>query len=346
MATRIHDGVDALREVHECPGCLPRDREIQRLREQCATSQKGDGKGRIGWWCLLAAGLCGLALSPHLCLLLVGIIEAADLSNGVLRTVIEGAVYAVPIAQFSVIGSVVVLHWRPRWQRFSIALGVAGFFALLAVGPNFLRASDFLETLYVEYAPLLPATTVISACPVLFMRALLRWTIGMRGKAIHPRALTLSSSLILIALCGLATASLRWTDTSSMGEMATAELALVFLMYAGAPAVTTGGLFAILLPTILQRDRRSWTTWALRLLMIVAVAAAIPPLLCLAVVTPASTGGLLGDGIDPYSFAYHSFAYGIGAATTAILVGAASFSWMRFLGYFLSSRMNTAVETA
>ena len=264
--------LDAQRRVAPSPGdreCIERDKEIQRLRDELAAA-KGEGTNRrgFGWWCLLVFGLCVLALMPHSIFLLAGVLD--DVGNHTLAMLAQGVLLGVPVTQYSVVALVTALHWRPGWQRLLCGVAVAGFFGIVSLGPYF-SSGDNTRQLIRTLAPLVPIAIVISSCPLLIQRALFRWTIAFHGQSIRPIPVTLSSFLVFIGLCGLAIACLRLTDLSLFDGNSTAELAVIFLLYVGVPATTTGFLFAVFLPTILQRGGRSWTTWVLRLIAVVVV---------------------------------------------------------------------------
>lgn len=334
MSLDAQQQIDSPWDAQGCPGCIERDKEIRRLQEELAAFRGESTKPRgFGWWCLLALGLCVLALSPHMAILSFTLL--AELGADPWMSAAQGVVYGVVVSQYAVVGLIVALHWRPRWQRLVGGVVVAGFFGLVTAVPYFSSS----ESLFYALAPVVPTAIVISTCPSLIQRALFRWTIAFRGQSIPPSPLTLSSYFALVGLCGLALGCLRLTDSSFFGQDSRGVLVAIFLMYVGVPAATTGCLFAVLLPTILQRGPRPWITRALRLIATIVVTAAGPLVLCLVI-------WALGSDdlpLEKDTLLYVS-SHCIGVAAIAIVVAVATFLWMRLLGYQLLSTPRTLIR--
>jgi hypothetical protein len=330
VSLETHGRVDPSPDDRECSGCIERDEADQRLGDELAAS-KGERTIRrgVGWWCLLVFGLCLLALLPHPVFLLASALE--DGGDDALLLTAMGVLCCVPVTQYSVVGMVMALHWRPRWQRLMCGVAVASLFVTVSLGPYHSSDNDTWEILCM-LAPVAPIAIVISVFPVLLQRALFRWTIALRGQSIRPIPVALSSFLLFMGMWGFAIACLRLTDPELSDGSSTAELAALFLMHVGIPAATTGILFAVFLPAILQQTRRPHASWGLRVMATVVVTVSGPAVLYLIVwaLEPDDTS------LDMEMVQFLG-GYGFGVAGTAIFVAVSTILWMRLLGYQLLS---------
>jgi hypothetical protein len=258
-----------------------------------------------------------------------------------LAGVAQGAIYTTPVAQSAIIGMLTLLHWRPARQRIPVGLGAATLIGLVTTIPyaSVLGQSSSLE-LFCLFAPSLPIAMTIACCPVFVARSIYGWTIGLRDQTPPQRSTTLLSCLGATAFVGAATACLRWTNTSALGEQSVSQLALFFIVYVAAPSAIIGCVLAILAPAVLRRSRWSWKKWAacLAALALVSGIGSVSFLVALIVET---------DGVQDLGSAETTFVlvgYGFGTTAIASVVALAALGWVRLLGYRLYTKSECAAE--
>lgn len=332
----------AVSEPFVCRSCQEREREILRLRKQLSLPKPiVPLRQGVRWWSLLILGLIALTLMPGLSLLLVIPFLIFDSDFVVLAVVAQGAIYATPVAQHAIIGMLTLLHWRPARQRIPVGFGAAVLIGLVTAIPYvyFIGQSSSLEMLCV-FAPALPIAMTIACCPIFVARSIYGWTIGFGGQTPPRRLTTLLSYLGVMAFAGAATACLRWTDTSEFGEQGALHLALIFIVYVGAPSAITGCVLAILAPAVLRRARWSWKKRAACLASLVLVSGIGP----LSYLVPLIAETDAEQDLWSAETTFILVGYGLGITAIASIVALAALGWVRLLGYRLYTKSECVAE--
>ncbi len=313
----------------DCPSCIERDAELKQLRHELAALRSETVQGRqFQWTCILIVGL-GLFLTMPLTIYMLSILFTDQFKAEWLDLAFHSLLWSIPISQTCLVALIAIVHWRPRWQR--VAAGAAFLLLFIGIGSAPFRASaeEEYRELIRMVIPLLPMTIAISLLPIFVLRMFRRWTITTESPLTpaSARPVSLSSYFLLLSLFALASGWLKVVNSD--GNFSTiAEAVGGFLIYIGVPGLSTGGLFTVLLPAILQRTGQHPLKWIQRLTAIGLAAAAGPMLLGIAI--------LVVDGQSlSWQVVLYLLTYCLATMSGAFLVATAAIIWLRMLDYRL-----------
>ena len=319
------------KESTTCSQCEQHLAEIERLRAELSKLQ-GDNVQRQSakWSCLAALGVFLLATTPFLPLAALQVLENAGWTNSEwFAYIFWGVSIGLPWAQWSLLGTICMLHHGPLWQRALIWVGLAGCTGMAMLLAITVLENDPEDVLIVGWAA--PLLAVVIIFPTFMARVLRRWTLAERNAKAVPRPVSLKSYLALMAVLGIVFTAAKFFPWRIMAS--DAEEVAIYLVLFGGPLMAMSFAHVWLLPTILRTREAyspSWIQWLLAPLV-------------LATTTAASVGGFMvvaPQAVQPDElWLIAGLIASVPCAGTLLIAG--GYFWLRMLGYELLTSRQT-----
>lgn len=314
----------------DCPGCVERDLEIERLLElnRSLNSRRLSVKTSF----FLVAGWLAMTFATFA--LIVFCIDASKAGASWVMYVSIGVFESIFVVQFGLVPSLLVIHGgRPRYRILAGCVATLGMLLAWALAASVQAdLKDIWEELSVSVCAL-PVAVTLSMLPMFLMKLYGRWTLVSPGEEGRTSAPSISSILAMTALVAGGVACLTELDISEfLGTGSASEVSFLFCYFLATPSLAVGAMLSVCCFCVLGERR-----WIIRSVVGFAVVTIL-----FSVVLPACLSGfaiwaLENETVDQ-DFLQWMFLHSLGPMFVGMLVGLGTACWLRLAGYRLCTR--------